>query len=199
MLPNSPAQAQAESPAIKTETRLITPEVAAGLIAAMDRNRPLSVPRVDAMVSDMREDRWIFDGAPIRVSADGELLDGQHRCHAIVQSGISQWAVVISGLDRQSQLVMDSGRPRSFSSQLHLLGVSNANEVAATTSINYRLVNEAFGIDRSSKSRSVASTPALLEHYYSIQDLIPEALVVGRKISSETFYPRGQAAALFFM
>jgi hypothetical protein len=185
------------SPGINTETRLIDATAAAELLASMNRNRPLSKARVEAMVSDMRSGRWVFDGAPIRVGANGELLDGQHRCQAIVQTGIAQWTIVVSGLESDSQLVMDSGRPRSFASQLHLLGVANAADVAAATSIHLRIENGAFGASREGNIRGVVSTPALLAHYYTLQAEIGEALVVGRKISNETFYPRGQAAALF--
>ena len=52
-----------------------------------DHNRRLSPVRIRKFADEMQNGMWVYNGESIIVSESGRLLDGQHRLHAIVDSG----------------------------------------------------------------------------------------------------------------
>lgn len=98
-------------------------------------NRRISDLKVLQYQSDMEAGRWRFDGSPIRFSDEHPtaILDGQHRLTALANCvpGITLPFLVVRGLDRDSQLVMDQPQVRTVGQNLFLKGVKNASTVAA--------------------------------------------------------------------
>lgn len=113
-----------------TET-LMTPADASKLLETNTSNRLLSPRRINALSACIARGEWIVDGNPIKVAEDGVLLDGQHRLAAIAQTKQAVPVVLATGLSRESQLVMDSGRSRSFADYLRIRGVGNISNVAS--------------------------------------------------------------------
>src|SRR5690606_22823320 len=86
--------------------------------------------RISAYVADMKNGDWKFNGESIKFS-DRFLEDGQHRLHAIVQSGVAQDLLVVRGLGHETQDTMDDGIPRKFHDKLALHKVPHASLVAS--------------------------------------------------------------------
>lgn len=86
-------------------------------------NRRISTTRVEEYASDMSEGRWHFNGEAIQFDRDNVLLNGQHRLMAILATGIAQTFLIVSGLDRSSQITMDQGTRRGASDQLLVAGI----------------------------------------------------------------------------
>lgn len=120
---------------MKIEEKTLTPADAAKLLALEGPQRKRIRSRVANLASAIERGEWTPDGNPIRVSADGVLLDGQHRLAAIVEAGIAVPVVILTGLSAESQLVMDSGKARSFHDYLTIRGIGDAHQMAATTSL----------------------------------------------------------------
>ena len=57
------------------------------LLANNDHNRKLSPTRIRKFADEMQNGMWVYNGESIIVSESGRLLDGQHRLHAIANSG----------------------------------------------------------------------------------------------------------------
>ena len=55
--------------------------------------------KVDSYVKDLEDGVWRLNGKTITFDANGRLLGGQHRLHAVVQSGKSLTTLVVRGLD----------------------------------------------------------------------------------------------------
>lgn len=91
-----------------------------------DRNRKLARNRVDQYARDMRDGEWTFDGSPINFNPEGQLLNGQHRLHAIVQSHTTQPIQVFFNVPTESQANMDTGMPRRLSDYYTMEGVPNS-------------------------------------------------------------------------
>src|SRR5690606_16390953 len=74
-----------------TEHRLltITPALADVMLRYNDANRPLSAATVRKYARQMGEGRWRLTKQPIIFSKSHKLLDGQHRLHACVESGVT--------------------------------------------------------------------------------------------------------------
>lgn len=80
-----------------------------------DKQRKLQPEKIDQMIRDLQQGQWRYAGDVIRVSESGCLLDGQHRCYAVVQSGIpipSTVRIIYNIPDTNAHLIDDgSNRP----------------------------------------------------------------------------------------
>jgi hypothetical protein len=117
------------TPTITVET--ITPEIAKKYLAENMGNRTMRSRVVDIYALDMTTGNWKFLGDPIRFARNGQLLDGQHRLAAIVQSKTTQQMVVVRDLFMSSQLNMDRGVKRNFADYLKFLGEVNVHMYSA--------------------------------------------------------------------
>lgn len=105
---------------VKTRRTKITPKMAERWLEANTLNRSLRRHAVAKYASDIREGRWQFTGDAIRFNCDGTLIDGQHRLAAIVSAGAPIEAMVITGLPRDIQVVVDTGIARTLGDALRL-------------------------------------------------------------------------------
>jgi hypothetical protein len=126
-------------PGVELSLEMITPSLAEHYLAKLPtsqstiQQRSLSDKTVDRYAGDMAGEEWPFTGDPIRFNTLGELVDGQHRLRAVMQSGTSEIMVVIRGLDPETFVVFDTGRARSFTDHLRSLGVANVSMAAGLT------------------------------------------------------------------
>jgi hypothetical protein len=97
---------------------LITPAKAEELLRQNTRNRRLRKGLVDQYARDMSAGRWRKTHQGIAINCDGTILDGQHRLHAIIQSGVAVEMLVARGVPSSSQLEMDGGAVRTASDVL---------------------------------------------------------------------------------
>lgn len=109
-----------------------TPATAQDWLTKNDGNRKVRERDVEKYARDMLAGRFYFTGDPVRRADDGKLLDGQHRLMAIVRAGVTLPLLVVDGLPDHSQLVMDSGRARTYADHLGIQGQENYSIVAAT-------------------------------------------------------------------
>jgi hypothetical protein len=117
------------------EMRTVGPEEARELLERNAHNRHLRVRLVEQFKGAMIRGEWVFNGDAIRVSEDGDLLDGQHRLAAIEAADLPQEMMIISGLPRAVQETMDSGAKRTFGDVLKLRGETDVNRLAAIVRI----------------------------------------------------------------
>lgn len=109
----------------------ITPDLAAEMLANNTLNRSLRRQVVAAYARDMTEGRWRFTGSPILFAEDGELLDGQHRLHAIVASGVALDLVVMRGMPVAVRDVVDTGAVRTAGDVVKFHGEANGPALSA--------------------------------------------------------------------
>ncbi|MEO1775645.1 MAG: hypothetical protein AAFS07_11910 [Pseudomonadota bacterium] len=119
---------------VGVEARL-TPALARCLLDRNDQNRPLSRTNLTRLCNDIRAGRWVLNGQTIIVAEDGQLNDGQHRCHAVLATGIAVPTLFSFGVSRDSRLTVDMGAQRDVGSFLAMQGIPNASAVA--TVCNY--------------------------------------------------------------
>ena len=127
----------------KASVLFVTPDMASRWLELNFSNRVISPAVVKRFVRIIQSGQFKMTGEGIQFEgslADGtaSLKNGQHRLLAIAQTGVGQWLVVVEGIEANSQLVMDSGRKRSFGDALHLQrGVVDASAVAALVKLGY--------------------------------------------------------------
>lgn len=93
-------------------------------------NRRLDDRNVDKIARDICNNKWVFDGTPIRFDHNGNVLDGQHRLYAIVRANKPIDSLVVRGLSDVSKHTIDTGKSRSPGDVLHFYGFVNTNALA---------------------------------------------------------------------
>ena len=118
-------------PSITSEILQVTPEMAEKMLGRNVRNRHVSAVQVRKYVRAMKRGEWQLTGEAVKFAVNGDLLDGQHRLHAIIEAGITVTLLVIKGLPSETQDVMDTGRARTVGDQLGINGFPDAALLAA--------------------------------------------------------------------
>jgi hypothetical protein len=110
---------------------LITPLIAAKWLSKNPSNRPLRPVLVKQYADDISAGKWQQNGETIKKSEDDELLDGQHRLHAIVRAQVPVKMLVVTGLSRNSFQTIDTGMRRTVAQLLTISGKPNAAVLGA--------------------------------------------------------------------
>jgi hypothetical protein len=92
----------------------ITPKKAREWLKRNDTNRPLRRSRVTKLADAMRRGEWKLNGEAIKFNCDGSMADGQHRCEAVVESGVTIESLVVYGIQPDAFDTMDQGISRSI-------------------------------------------------------------------------------------
>ena len=82
---------------IRGEVRFITPEIARHILGDHENFRGEKKSIAKKYEAVMRRKKWIQKSPPLIFSESGELLDGQHRLHAVILSGIPDWFNCVVG------------------------------------------------------------------------------------------------------
>lgn len=130
------------------EIRLMTvsPELAAHWLMTYNScNRPQRLRLIGAYAHDMKSSQWQFTGDPVRFGTDGLLYDGQHRLHAIAESGVPQRILVIRGLHPEARGAIDGGALRRISDDLKMDGVAST-QLNTLTAIATRAIYWEMGV-----------------------------------------------------
>lgn len=130
------AKPQGNHMAVSAEIIDLTPDLARRLIANQIHNRPVSKARVDLYASEMKGGRWGLNGQGLIVTSAGKLIDGQHRCKAVIETGLTIKTMLVRGVSDAAFDIIDQGKSRSVSDVL--VGVANYNIVAAGLRILWR-------------------------------------------------------------
>lgn len=129
-------------------------------------NRPLKEAAIRRWVIEMQAGRWDPDASDIKIDADGNLLDGQHRLHACVRAEVPFGTLLRTGLKAETQRRVDTGTRRTTGDTFKLAGIPNATTVAAAIILRRRYEEgEARGLRVTSKIRPEVSPEAALEYF----------------------------------
>lgn len=96
------------------KTVKITPKKAAEWLKRNVNNRPLREIRIEQYSAAMKAGAWQVNGETIKFNCNGDLVDGQHRLHACMQSGITFESYVVTGVGRDAFDTIDQGDKRTI-------------------------------------------------------------------------------------
>lgn len=136
---------------------LLTPALARVLLGLNTHNRYPDKGQIGRLAGAMERGEWEFNGDAIRLSyADGvwRMDDGQHRCYAVIRSGVSipQLFVIVSP---EAQDGTDDNRKRTFGDALSIDKEYKANILAAC--VNHLWAYEADGVPVGQQRRTGAT------------------------------------------
>lgn len=117
---------------MEVETLTVTPGQAAEWLLGNVNNRNVRERIVRQYAADMSAGKWRFNGDAIRFNGDGNLIDGQHRLLACVESGTPFETLIVRGLSDDDKVTLDAGVKRNFADTLKFAGEGYPLEMAAT-------------------------------------------------------------------
>lgn len=120
----------------RVEEVFVTPEMAAEWLTRNTSNRRLIKAHVESLALVLSRREWSLNGETIKFANDGRLLDGQHRLHACVKSGVGFRTWVAYGVESSAFDTIDTNiRTRRTSDILGLHGKENATHLAAAVKV----------------------------------------------------------------
>ena len=112
----------------------ITPEIAAAYLKRKGANRNISHLRVQRYAREMQRGDWLLTGEAIKF-CNGQLMDGQQRLLAVIESGVSVRMPVIRGIEHSAFEAFDTGKARLPSDLLASLGFKQTRNLAAAARV----------------------------------------------------------------
>ena len=165
----------------------LTPELAREWLETMpEYQRKPSMQVVAEYASDMENGRWVEGtGDAIRFNKNGQMIDGQHRCLAVIESGCSIVVTVIEGLDNEVFMVLDRGKKRTAA---NTISGNNASVRAAIAKVLIALNNgttnaQVIGGNTSKKEHPISANE-IAEYANEHDELIGSLIACFNKIKS---------------
>ena len=122
---------EAAYPGVRVRLVQLTPEMASELIARNEKNRNIKPLNLARMKRALVGGSWKFNGDTVCLSRSGRLIDGQHRCQMVIDTGVAITVVLVEGLDDDVFDTKDIGARRKASDVLHILGATNCTTLAS--------------------------------------------------------------------
>jgi hypothetical protein len=163
----------------------ITPEVAAMLLLrnnARKSNRPIDQGNLCKLLTDVQNDDFTYNGASFVLSTDGDILDGQHRLTAIVQTGVTLVAVIATGVQVKAQRDMDSGKARTLADNLTMDSELYPSTLAAVLIGLQAWERGERSTHQSSRGTTINTSYHFLEKHPETRQIAKEAFTLATKI-----------------
>ncbi len=174
----------------------ITPEIAAEMLKCNTHNR---LPRKTTILHYARQmiaDDWMMTAEAIHVTNDGLLLNGQHRLLAIIKANTTVPILVIWGLSREAQDLLDHGDKRRISDTLTMNEFATDAKTTAAAIGHIRRMAIQGRVERGNWKLTDAEAKRFMR---SDADGLYASMVYARDVARETKYPRSLACALHYM
>jgi hypothetical protein len=182
----------AKTTGVFTVTAKLTPELAEVLLRTNPNNRKVSQPIVNKYARDIANGRWEHNGEPIIIADTGELNDGQQRCLAVIETGITITTQITFGPKRETRRTIDIGKKRKIGEHLGMSGIHNGNNVGHAVALI--IMMEKY--DKISDSQEFRPTTAEVMDWVDQHPEIHECITEMVRVGSLFKVSRGLIAAL---
>ncbi len=133
------------------EQRTITPELAAKLLEKnISNNRNIKASVVEKYYQDMSSGNWKLSDA-LKFDKHGNLIDGQHRLHAIIKFNRPVDFLVVENYDTESAQYLDIGSKRTVKDIADLQGKTDFTVLTGSVLRNVLILSTGCFIARSAK------------------------------------------------
>ena len=183
----SAASLEYDGKSYKVSIVTLTPEDANNLIKSSDGNRKLNTANIARIKRAIVNGTYRLNGETIIIDKDGKLIDGFHRCTALVEAGegYTLTTFVVYGIEAESKKSVDIGANRNATNAFQMEGIKYA---ADASRLAFRLLQEKAG----ERYRTGATCTFdgdiknILNEYNSHSELCQEAIsfynTVGKRI-----------------
>jgi hypothetical protein len=127
---------------MKAKQTTLTPALAQALLNKNPNNRSLSIARAKVLAASIARGEWMANGESIIVDADGNLLDGQHRCLAVILADQPISTLLVEGVDSAAFATIDLGKQRSSSDLLAISGEAQSHDLSSAITTLDMILND---------------------------------------------------------
>lgn len=155
-----------------TKLENVTPQMAGDFLSKNYNNRNINSKTVSYYKDMILRGKWLVNGESIKISQNGELLDGQHRLEAIRQANVPVKMFVAYNVAPNAFMTIDAGRPRRYTDYLKVSGnkCADLNALSAAARI-------AMGFDKNGEYTVAKKiSPELLLWYVDKHPCIEDAV-----------------------
>lgn len=178
---------------ITTKLETVTPDHARRFMQNNHKNRALKQGLVDLIAKDITRGDFKVTHQGIAIDTDGNLLDGQHRCSAIIKANKAVQILVTRGLPPESMNVIDIGAKRSQGDALAILGYENATTLATAASLYQSFLDLSYSfVMRERKKMNNFELQAFIESHPELVRNV--RLVLGNQRLKTAGYPSAVSA-----
>lgn len=167
----------------------LTPEFAAELLDRNPRNRRYSRANYSTIKRGIERGEWELNGEAIKMAVDGYMLDGQHRCRAVIETGTPIETFLIEGLPASTQDTMDTGKSRSLGDILTIRGEKNATRLASIITKVYTARRYGIRAAASGGHTTAATIRERLDWFERDPQWIRDLLGPARAVQQKAKYP----------
>jgi hypothetical protein len=154
---------------MKTQILLITPQLAAEFLKRNLNNRKLRDRHVKKLAKEMSNGKWVLNGEPIQFNNKGELINGQHRLHAIVLSNVSVYILVVSGIEDENAFatIDQNSLSRGAHTVLQMKGVNYAPIMVSISKklIHWKNTHDKFNFSFNNNAYKEVSSSDVVDFY----------------------------------
>lgn len=175
----------------------ITVSKAQSFLLANKSNRPINKHNLDALVMQMRKGLFHATGESIKIDENGQLVDGQHRLHAIVKTGKELYLPVVRGLSPDAFKYIDTGKKRTAADVLGIDGIQNPTRVAGVVSFIMNFSSNKYSDATHTKRNAFITNATVLEFVQKNKDSVLESIAAGF-VKENTLFPATLLAGLHY-
>ncbi len=124
----------------------VSPEQAAACLDHNTVNRDIKLGEVALYSRQMEEGRWGTCIEPIAFDEAGNLVNGQHRLTAQVETNTSQWWLVLEGVPSEAAKTVNGGARNRLADILKYNGEKNYVVLAGVTNNTYLWAHDLLGV-----------------------------------------------------
>lgn len=206
----SPSTPTKRAPGAPSSLMVIQPVIAKRWLEKLGKNRKVIKRHLETMEKVFRAGKFAppgkgkATGDTIKFDVDGNLIDGQHRLQACVNTGVAFESYVVFGVDPEVFPMIDQGKSKTAAHILSAEGVENYGTVAATVrsihgikrAISTGTMPGSLGWTLKDRLQSDEIRAFTLEH----EALLAEAVTTVRSTEARTILkPPSNFAALYFI
>jgi hypothetical protein len=147
-------------------------------------NRNINSAKVEFLKRQHLRDHWVINGATICFDTEGQLIDGQHRLSACVESKKGFETFVVRGLNTAAYTTIDQGWKRSHVQVLSAAGHKNAKSLVTACKHVWILETEKVMIKNRIPEISIDEVQLVVEYKPELKHAV--ALVHDNKLQRMT-------------
>lgn len=160
------------------------------------RNRKVRIHRVEAYAADMKAQRWVEDsGETIKFDVNDNLVDGQHRLLAIIESGCTITFSIAKGVPTNAVAVFDTGLKRGLADTLSFQGV----DVPARVSPILKWVHSYKHGNPMNRTRVPVSSIELAKFYWNDSKRFDLAAEIAKDIYQQKIGTTATAGTAYYL
>ena len=166
------------------EVMQVTPDIALSILTNKNcKNRNISKANLRNLTNAMLNGEWKLTNQGISFDREGNLLDGQHRLQAVIESEVTCPMLVGKNMDASIFNCIDTGKARTAGDTLDIAGSSNGKTIAAAV----KMVSfYKHSPDHSWSTHFKPSHETIRQSYLENQELYEEAAVTVRDKARQT-------------